>query len=60
MKNEYYTVRQIAKLLYLKEGTIRNKLSKGESLPPSKKIGSRRLFPIKEFEKWIASQMMRY
>jgi hypothetical protein len=28
-------------------------------MPPSIRVGRRRLFPVDEYEKWIASQLMR-
>jgi hypothetical protein len=39
-------------------GTIRNRLSRGEPIPPSIKIGRRRLFPEAELELWLKTKLV--
>ena len=47
MTKEFYTVEEIAELLRIRPGTVRNRLSyRGNDLPPSVVIGRRRLFPL--------------
>ncbi len=48
-----YTVDEIAKELHMSVGTVRNRLSQGEPMPPSVKVGRRRLFPEDSFQKWM-------
>ncbi|MFC5428072.1 helix-turn-helix transcriptional regulator [Paraburkholderia denitrificans] len=55
----FYTLEEIARELHIAPATARNRLTLGQPMPPSIRIGRRRLFPIDEFERWIASQMMR-
>ena len=40
-----YTIQELAHTLRLQPGTVRNKLSRGEDLPRSVRVGRRRLFP---------------
>ncbi|WP_363323536.1 helix-turn-helix domain-containing protein [uncultured Pseudoteredinibacter sp.] len=53
MATNYLTVEQVSKKLHVTAGTIRNRISKGDPMPPSIKVGRRRLFPEDEFESWI-------
>jgi len=55
MISRLLTVRDIAKILVVSEGTIRNRLYRGDPMPPSLVIGKKRLFPLEEFEAWIDS-----
>ncbi|SMG61275.1 helix-turn-helix transcriptional regulator [Paraburkholderia susongensis] len=55
----FYTLEEIARELHIAAATARNRLTLGQPMPPSIRIGRRRLFPVDEFERWIASQMMR-
>lgn len=55
----FYTLEEIARELHIAPATARNRLTLGQPMPPSMRIGRRRLFPVDEFERWIASQMMR-
>lgn len=48
-----YTIQELADALRLEPTTIRNKLSRGEDMPPSVRIGRRRLFPQDELESWL-------
>ena len=54
----FYTLEEIARELHIAPATARNRLTLGQPMPPSIRIGRRRLFPVDEFERWIASQMM--
>ncbi len=50
---DFYTVPEIAELLRVRSGTVRNRLGrKDRSLPPSILIGRRRLFPVAAYEAW--------
>ncbi|WP_288829466.1 helix-turn-helix domain-containing protein [uncultured Paraburkholderia sp.] len=55
----FYTLEEIARELHIAPATARNRLTLGQPMPPSMRIGRRRLFPVEEFERWIASQMIR-
>jgi predicted DNA-binding transcriptional regulator AlpA len=53
MMKEFYTVEEIAELLRIRPGTVRNRLSRrARDLPPSITIGRRRLFPLLDYEQW--------
>jgi len=59
MTKVFYTVEEIAELLRIAPGTVRNRLSKRDrDVPPSIVIGRRRLFPLAECEMWIKSRML--
>jgi len=50
---EFYTITEMAELLRVRPGTVRNRLwLRAASLPPSMTIGRRRLFPSAEYEAW--------
>ncbi len=49
-----YTLEDIAAELHSTPGTARNGLMLGQDMPPSIRIGRRRLFPVTEFDKWVA------
>lgn len=55
MSDAYLTVDDLAALLRLAPGTIRNKLSRGESLPPSVRLPGcrRRLWREHEVKEWL-------
>lgn len=53
----YLTIEEMAKLLHISPGTARNRLSRGEPMPPSIKIGRRRLFPVNELDKWLTTRL---
>lgn len=55
----FYTLEEIARELHIAPATARNRLTLGLPMPPSIRVGRRRLFPVDEYEKWIASQLMR-
>ena len=51
---DFLTLEEVAEGIHISERTLRNKLSKGdENLPPSFRVGRRRLFPRKDFENWL-------
>lgn len=45
---------EVSNELHISPGTARNRLAMGKDMPPSIRVGRRRLFPIVEFEKWVA------
>jgi len=49
---KYYTVNEIAKLLHITEGTVRNRLCRGDDMPPHFRAGRRVLFPADQFTQW--------
>jgi excisionase family DNA binding protein len=51
------TITELADVLHMDVGTIRNRLSRGEPMPPSVKVGRRRLFPVSELEKWLMQRL---
>jgi hypothetical protein len=53
MAKEFYTVEEMADLLRVRPGTVRNRLLyRPRDLPPSIVIGRRRLFPLAGYERW--------
>ena len=51
MVKDFYTVAEMAELLRVRPGTVRNRLLRGgDSVPPSTLIGRRRLFPLGAYE----------
>lgn len=50
---KYLTYEQAADLLCMSTGGLRNRLSRGEQMPPSIKIGRRRLFPETALHEWL-------
>ncbi len=55
-----YTIEELAHTLRLQPGTVRNKLSRGEDLPRSVRVGRRRLFPEDGVEAWLEAQESRH
>ena len=55
----FYTLEEIARELHIAPATARNRLTLGLPMPPSIRVGRRRLFPVDEYENWIASQLTR-
>ena len=47
------TVRDVASRLHISVGTARNRLCQNFPMPPSLRVGRRRLFPEREFEIWL-------
>ena len=56
--NVYLTIEEMSERLHISPGTARNRLSRGEPMPPSVKIGRRRLFPSAELEKWLMNKLV--
>ncbi len=56
--NVYLTIEEISERLHISPGTARNRLSRGDPMPPSVKIGRRRLFPFSELEKWLVTKLV--
>lgn len=54
----FYTLEEIARELHIAPATARNRLTLGQPMPPSIRVGRRRLFPAVEYEKWIAAQLI--
>lgn len=53
----FVTVDEFAKMIRIEPETLRNKLSRGEPLPPSTKIGGRRLFLESDVKEWIVKKI---
>jgi hypothetical protein len=55
MSKDFYTIEEVAELLRVRPGTVRNRLWRGAStLPPSVRNGRRRLFPVAAYVAWKA------
>ena len=57
-ENEYLTIEEVSEKLHIRVGTARNRLSRGDPMPPSVKIGRRRLFPTAELERWVLAKLV--
>lgn len=51
------TLEDISKTLHISLGTARNRLSSGCSMPPSFRVGRRRLFLRSEVDAWLKKQI---
>ena len=58
MKTKYLTLNEVSDVLHIKVGTAMNRLNFGRPMPPSIKIGRKRLFPEDAFHKWMQSYMV--
>ncbi|WP_343671360.1 DNA-binding protein [Paraburkholderia heleia] len=56
-RKRFYTLEEISRELHIAPATARNRLTLGLPMPPSIRVGRRRLFPVDEYERWIASQL---
>lgn len=55
MDRDFYTIEEVAALLRVRPGTVRNRLWRGDpTLPPSVRNGRRRLFPVGDYVAWKA------
>ena len=55
MGKDFYTIEEMAELLRVRPGTVRNRLWRGDTtLPPSVRNGRRRLFPVAAYVAWKA------
>jgi len=53
LARDFYTVSEMADLLRIRPGTVRNRLWRcAHSLPPSAVIRRRRLFPVSGYDAW--------
>lgn len=50
---ETMTINDVSRLLHITEDTARNRLSAGMDMPPSFRVGKRRLFLKTEVEIWV-------
>jgi excisionase family DNA binding protein len=50
------TINELAHALRLTPGTIRNKLARGADLPPSIRLGRRRLFSQEQIDAWLKAR----
>lgn len=50
------TLLDVSRILKISEHTARNRLSRGFPMPPSFRVGRRRLFLTAEVEQWLARQ----
>lgn len=59
IKQRYYDTREVSEFLHISVHTLRNKLSKCETnLPPSFRVGRKRLFPCHDFNEWLNRQRL--
>jgi hypothetical protein len=55
MGKDFYTIEEMAELLRVRPGPVRNRLWRGDTtLPPSVRNGRRRLFPVAAYAAWKA------
>lgn len=59
MSKIYLTYEQLCERIHMCVSTARARVSKKKSMPPSFKIGRRRLFPEDELEKWEVAQLQQ-
>jgi hypothetical protein len=52
---KYLTIEDISKKLHIQIGSARNRICRGDPMPPSLRVGRRRLFPEDEFQVWMDS-----
>ncbi len=50
---ETMTINDVSKLLHVTDDTARNRLAAGSEMPPSFRVGRRRLFLRSEVERWL-------
>lgn len=56
---ETITLTEVSQILKISEHTARNRLSLGLPMPPSFRVGRRRLFLKREVERWLAEQAVQ-
>ena len=60
MEKEFFTIAEMAEILRVRPGTIRNRLWRNTTtLPTSILVGGRRLFPRAEYEAWKRRLLQR-
>ena len=57
MHKVYLSIEQVSERMHISIGTARNRLSRGEPMPPSCKVGRRRLFPEDKFDEWLIGHL---
>jgi predicted DNA-binding transcriptional regulator AlpA len=57
-QKDFLTVEEIAELLRVTASSVRNRLSRDDpTLPPSLRVGGRRLFTVSGYERWIKNMV---
>ena len=59
IQEQYLSEEDVAALLEISVGTLRNRIYQGRNHPPFDKVGSTRCFPIEEFRAWLKSRRVR-
>ncbi len=59
MTTRYLTLDEISQRLHMAPGTARNRMSRHDPMPPSVRIGRRRLFPEDQFNQWMCDRLER-
>jgi excisionase family DNA binding protein len=57
-KVQFLSTEELADYLKISVGTVNNRLSRGDPMPPSCRVGRRRLYPVKELEEWLMSRLV--
>lgn len=52
-QERFFSLKEIAGKLHISVGTARNRISRGEAMPPSIKIGRRHIYLESEFLAWL-------
>lgn len=52
-ESKFLGVDELSHYLHWSPGTIRNRICRGDPMPPHIKIGRKLLFPIAELENWL-------
>lgn len=59
MSTQYLTLDEVSRRLHMAPGTARNRMSRQDPMPPSVRIGRRRLFPEDMFEQWMQERLTK-
>lgn len=59
MTTRYLTLDEISLRLHMAPGTARNRVSRHDPMPPSVRVGRRRLFPEDQFNQWMRDRLQR-
>lgn len=59
MSTQYLTLDEVSRRLHMAPGTARNRMSRQDPMPPSVRIGRRRLFPEDMFEQWMQERLKK-
>lgn len=57
MTTRYLTLDEISQRLHMAPGTARNRMSRHDPMPPSVRVGRRRLFPEDQFHQWMVERL---